>query len=461
MVRRIVIGIGLLLAALVSCTRADVLTVFIGTYSDGFYAYDFDQQAGTLVSEEPFAKAEMPNPSYLAFHGDCVYAVSEMPDTSASVWAWHFGGNGFRLLGSESTGLFPIHDGAPAGSGAPGSASGSSAGAASTPVSATSATSGCSSVSGSASGSSSGTGASPATGAGRSSALGLSGVGGRSSVFGSSSGSLSVGASLPVSGWTTGGSGAYRGEDPCYVSTNGALLAVANYTGGTLGVYRLREDGGVAPLDSLLISGTGGPDLSRQETPHVHCAVFTPDGKYLLFSEFSADEIGRLDVGPRSVRNYCRAATLPPDSGPRHLLFDPSGTHLYVIGELSGDITVFDYDAGALTYKQTVKADRLDARGAADIHFSPDGKFLYASLRLRGDGIAIFSVDPDSLLTYAGYQATGAHPRNFNITPNGKFVLVACRDTDSVEIYARYSATGLLTPTGRTISVPRPAFVGW
>ena len=375
---------GLLLAALVSCTRADVLTVFIGTYSDGFYAYDFDQQAGTLVSEEPFAKAEMPNPSYLAFHGDCVYAVSEMPDTSASVWAWHFGGNGFRLLSSESTGLFPVHDGAPAGSGAP-----------------------------------------------------------------------------PATGWTTGGSGAYRGEDPCYVSTNGALLAVANYTGGTLGVYRLREDGGVAPLDSLLISGTGGPDLSRQETPHVHCAVFTPDGKYLLFSEFSADEIGRLDVGARSVRNYCRAATLPPDSGPRHLLFDPSGTHLYVIGELSGDITVFDYDAGALTYKQTVKADRFDARGAADIHFSPDGKFLYASLRLRGDGIAVFSVDPDGLLTYAGYQATGAHPRNFNITPNGKFVLVACRDTDSVEIYARSSATGLLTPTGRTISVPRPAFVGW
>jgi 6-phosphogluconolactonase (cycloisomerase 2 family) len=253
----------------------------------------------------------------------------------------------------------------------------------------------------------------------------------------------------------------FRGEDPCYVSTDGTLLAVANYTGGTLATYSLRGDGGIAPLDSLLISGTGGPDLSRQDKPHVHCALFSPDGKHLFFSEFSADEIGRLDVVAGGVRGYCRAATLHPDYGPRHLLFDASGQHLYVIGELSGDITVFDYNEGALTEKQVIKADRMDARGAADIHFSPDGKFLYASLRLRGDGIAVFEVGPGGLLSYVGYTATGPHPRNFNITPNGKWVLVACRDNDSVEVYARDRATGMLAPTGRSLAVERPVFVGW
>ena len=349
----------LLLLTFMSCTRPDVLTMFVGTYSDGFYAYEFDQNAGALMEEEPIAKAEMPNPSYLAVNGNKVYAVSEMPDTTASVWAWRYGGNGFELINAQPTGL-------------------------------------------------------PS-----------------------------------------------KGEDPCYVSTDGVLLAVANYSGGTLGVYRLREDGAIAPLDSLLISGIGGPDLSRQDKPHVHCAVFTPDNKYLMFSEFSADEIGRMDVYAGGVRNYCRAATLHPDYGPRHLLFDGSGKHLYVIGELSGDVTVYDYAAGALAEKQVIKADRLDARGAADIHLSPDGKFLYASLRLRGDGISVFSVDADGLLTYVGYTATGPHPRNFNITPNGKFVLVACRDNDAIEIYARDAQTGLLTFTGRTISVTRPVFVGW
>ena len=349
----------LLALALVSCTGPDVLNLFVGTYSDGFYAYDFDQRTGQFVGDGPVAKAEMPNPSYLTAHGNKVYAVSEMPDARASVWAWRWGGNGFEFINSQPTGL-------------------------------------------------------------------------------------------PDSG-----------EDPCYVSTDGTFLAVANYSGGTLATYRLREDGSIAPLDSLLISGIGGPDLSRQEAPHVHCAIFSPEGEHLFFSEFSADEIGRLDVYAGGVRNYCRAATLHSDYGPRHLLFDASGQHLYVIGELSGDITVFDYVAGSLTEKQVIKADRMDARGAADIHFSPDGKFLYASLRLRGDGIVVFEVGPGGLLNYVGYTATGPHPRNFNITPNGRYVLVCCRDNDSVEVYARDASTGLLTFTGERLPVTRPVYVGW
>ena len=350
-----------LLVALVisSCSRPDVLTMFVGTYSDGFYAYEFDQNTGKLMDDGPIAKAEMPNPSYLAVNGNKVYAVSEMPDATASVYAWRWCGGGFEFLNAQPTGL-PEH-----------------------------------------------------------------------------------------------------GEDPCYVSTDGSLLAVANYSGGTLATFRLREDGSIASLDSLLVSGTGGPDMSRQESPHVHCAVFTPDGKHLMFSEFSADEIGRLDVYAGGVRGYCRAATLHSDYGPRHILFDESGRHMYVIGELSGDITVFDYNAGTLTEKQIIKADRMDARGAADIHLSPDGKFLYASLRLRDDGIVVYEVGPGGLLAYVGFQATGPHPRNFNITPNGRYVLVACRDNDSIEIYARDRKTGMLTDTGRRIPQTRPVFVGW
>ena len=367
-----------------SCARPDVLTLFVGTYSDGFYAYDFDQRAGEFVGEGPVAKAEMPNPSYLAVSGNKVYAVSEMPDTTASVWAWRWGGNGFELLNAQPTGVLSVEIPGQAGNDGKGVMPGSDR------------------------------------------------------------------ASVP-----------FRGEDPCYVATDGTLLAVANYSGGTLAAYRLRQDGGIAPLDSLLVSGTGGPDLSRQADPHVHCAVFSPDGKHLFFSEFSADEIGRLDVYAGGVRGYCRAASLHADYGPRHLLFDAAGEHLYVIGELSGDITVFDHAGGVLTEKQVIKADRMDARGAADIHISPDGKFLYASLRLRGDGIVVFEIGPGGLLNYVGYTATGPHPRNFNITPNGRFVLVCCRDNDSVEIYERDAATGLLTFTGRRLTLSRPVYVGW
>ena len=90
------------LGALCACENR--ATLFVGTYSDGFYAYDFDLDKGNVVPGEP-VKAPMPNPSFLAIDGNKVYAVSEMPDSTASVYAWRYGGNGFDLLGSQPTGL--------------------------------------------------------------------------------------------------------------------------------------------------------------------------------------------------------------------------------------------------------------------------------------------------------------------------------------------------------------------
>ncbi len=344
--RKLLITIGVLLAA--ACTQ-ESHTLFVGTYSDGFYALDFE-------TGEVIAKAPMPNPSFLAIQDCRIYAVSEMPDESAAVYAWRWGGIGFELLNSQPTGV------------------------------------------------------------------------------------------------------PQRGEDPCHVVTDGHRLAVSNYSGGTLAVYTLKKDGSIGPMDSLIVSRTGGPDLSRQDQPHVHCAAFTPDGNHLLFSEFSADAIGQVTLVPGGVQDLRTAAMVHNDFGPRHLLFDKSGKHLYVIGELSGIISVFDYENGRLTMKQSVKADQVDARGAADIHFSPDGRFLYASLRLRNDGIAIFLVDPRTgTLTPAGYQLTGPHPRNFAITEN--LAIVACRDSDQIEIYQRDRNTGLLKDSGRRIPAPKPVFV--
>ena len=145
----------------------------------------------------------------------------------------------------------------------------------------------------------------------------------------------------------------------------------------------------------------------------------------------------------------------------------------------------FTYDGDSLSLMQTIQADTLDARGSADIHLSPDGRFLYASNRLKGDGLAIFRVNPedgtlskagyqptnrlkgdglaifrvnpeDGTLSKAGYQPTGIHPRNFVLTPNGQYLLVACRDIDEIQIFARDASTGLLTDTGRRIKTTQP-----
>lgn len=245
------------------------------------------------------------------------------------------------------------------------------------------------------------------------------------------------------------------GGHPCYVSTNGRIALTANYTGGSMSVFRLDKNGGLAGTvaHQILHGMTGGPDSARQEAPHMHCALFSPDGEYVLATDFSSDRVISYKIENDTLREYS-AIALEPDYGPRHIAFR-GGHTAYVIGELSGTITVMDYDAGVLTARQVVECDPLHARGSADIRLSPDGRFLYASNRLQGDGVALFSVAEDGTLSRIGYTLTGIHPRNIRLTPNGKFLLVACRDSDCVEVYRIDPRTGLLAETGCTIPLAK------
>ncbi|WP_373843666.1 lactonase family protein [Bacteroides heparinolyticus] len=252
------------------------------------------------------------------------------------------------------------------------------------------------------------------------------------------------------------------GGDPCYVATNGSKVVTANYSGGNMSVFSLRKDGTATPIDTLFEGTATGPDTIRQNTPHIHCAVFSPDGKYIFATDFSSDRILRFVLHPNAATPHPSMETtdIEADSGPRHLTFSPDGKYAYLITELSGKIIAFSYDDGRLNQIQTITADTLAARGSADIHLSPDGKYLYASNRLKGDGIAIFSVNPQNgNLAKVGYQQTGIHPRNFNITPNGKFLLVACRDSNIIQVFQRDEHTGLLSDIHRDIILDKPVCI--
>lgn len=243
------------------------------------------------------------------------------------------------------------------------------------------------------------------------------------------------------------------GKDPCYISTNGKVVMTANYSSGNVTEFPIGEDGRLLPHDFLYDTGMGGPDSVRQNLPHAHCALFNAAGTELYVSEFSADVVTKYDVATRQGKRI----QLPSDFGPRHIILNADESKAYVLGELSGNVAVIDTESDSVI--QTVCADSVHARGCADIHLSPDGKYLYASVRLQNDGIAIFKVDSDGTLTNAGYQPTGIHPRNFNITPNGKFLLVACRDSGCIQIFRRDAKTGHLTDTGRTIIIDKPVCI--
>ena len=252
-----------------------------------------------------------------------------------------------------------------------------------------------------------------------------------------------------------------NGGAPCYInlSPDEDCVITANYMGGSISVLPLDASGRLSENVSTFAFTGEGENKIRQGQPHLHCVEFTPDGKFLLANDLGTDKIHVFPLTPQGKLDEMGTfdVELEPGSGPRHLCFSKDGRFAYLINEISGKVTTLIYNEGTLQPIHYIEADTVNAQGSADIHLSPDGKFLYASNRLKADGIAIFSVNQETgMLTKAGYQLTGIHPRNFIITPDGRFLLVACRDSNLVQIFRRDEKTGLLVDTGKTIKTSKP-----
>lgn len=250
------------------------------------------------------------------------------------------------------------------------------------------------------------------------------------------------------------------GRGTCHVTWLGSEVVASNYSSGSMTVFPLCDDGNLEQ-GKLIQFLESGPDTVRQATSHIHSSQLSPDGKHLFVIDLGGDYIYSYPVSGGRVSGYePQKIKVEPGQGPRHFTFSADGRYLYLLTELGGYILVYEICGDELVPVQKIEADPLHARGSADIHFSPDGRFLYASNRLRGDGLAIFSQNPHTgKLAHAGYQQTKIHPRNFAITPNGRYVLVACRDSNCIQVFERDTATGLLTDIFKDIIIPHPVCV--
>lgn len=259
-----------------------------------------------------------------------------------------------------------------------------------------------------------------------------------------------------------------RGENPVYVSlpTEEQHVAVANYTSGSAAVLRLSSTGAFTDTASSMRFFGTGPNTNRQEKSHIHGAFFSPDNRFLLLPDLGADRIWVLQYRPNEipalVHDSAQDITNVPGSGPRHLVFHPKGNWLYVVEELSGTVAVFSFVNGQATPVQRVFAysKQQEVYNSGDIHFSPDGKFLYVSNRWdKENTLAIFAVDSQTgHAALVGHQSTlGEHPRNFAISPSGKFLLVANMHSNEIVVFERNLETGLLRDTGKRYAVANPS----
>jgi 6-phosphogluconolactonase len=260
------------------------------------------------------------------------------------------------------------------------------------------------------------------------------------------------------------------GVHPCYVAVNktGKWAAVANYTGGNFSTLPIMANGMLGVPTTIQHTGSS-VNKERQEKPHVHSTVFSPDDKYIFVPDLGIDKVMIYSFNPGSGKPEPAAvpfAATMPGSGPRHFTFHPNGKLAYLVEEMGGAVSAYKYKNGKLTLVQNIStypADFTGKKWSADIHVSPDGKFLYASNRMPANNIAIFSLDPKSgKLKALGYEPTqGDVPRNFTIDPTGNFLLVANQETDNIVIFKRNKETGMLTDTGKRIQVGNPVCLKW
>lgn len=247
------------------------------------------------------------------------------------------------------------------------------------------------------------------------------------------------------------------GEHSCHVTILKNQAVVSDYTSGTLSLFDLDGEGVPVGEPQLIRFDGSGPNPERQAAPHIHSSWTAPDGKSLVVADLGCDRIYRY-----SVKDGCldagsqEAFALPAGCGPRHCAFSDDGTMLYVATELSDEVLTYSYPEMELMARMLVN-DALPG-GGSHIALTPDGKFLYVSSRLKNDGIAIFRVLENGLLEKTGYQVTGAHPRHFAISEDGKELVGAARDGNSLEVFDIDGSTGNLIKK-QEYKADRPVFV--
>lgn len=256
-----------------------------------------------------------------------------------------------------------------------------------------------------------------------------------------------------------------QGDHPCYISVDKKkkFVFVGNYSGGNLLSIPLNADGSFGSNAQNIKHEGGSVNKERQDKSHVHSVVLSPDNRYLLVPDLGADKVFQYNVDVTKPQALTPAASpytaVKPGAGPRHITFHPNGKYAYLALELVAEVAAYDFKNGKLEEKQII-ALNPDFKGdmtAADIHVSPDGKFLYASNRGDANELSIYSIDKEGKLTAVGRQSVlGKTPRNFAIDPTGNFVLAANQNSNDVVIFKRDSKTGLLTPTGKKIELYKP-----
>jgi len=260
---------------------------------------------------------------------------------------------------------------------------------------------------------------------------------------------------------------ASSGANPAFIALDGNATHVlaANYTGGSISVFAIRSDGGIGDRTAFVQHSGHSVNPDRQQEPHPHAIYVDPTDRYVLVPDLGQDKVFvyRYDNKSGSLSaNVPPFGAVAPGAGPRHLAFHPNGRWVYVVDEMGGTVTQFNWDSNTGTLSQpnatrTTPDDFNGVNTSGEVRISADGKFLYATNR-GPDDLAVFSIDPATGgLTFLQRVPTqGKMPRFFTFDPTGHWLIVCNHDSDNAVVFKVDPDTGRLTQNGEPIKVPNP-----
>ncbi|MFH5803028.1 lactonase family protein [Alienimonas sp. DA493] len=255
--------------------------------------------------------------------------------------------------------------------------------------------------------------------------------------------------------------GAKAGACHVSVSPDGEAVFAANYGGGSVASYPVREDGSLGEPATLAQHEGSSVNPRRQEAPHAHCVTPAPGGGFVLCADLGLDQILVYQVDPQTAALTQHSVTdTPPGGGPRHVAFTPDGRFAYCCLEMGNAVVAlaWDGDAGTLTPLQTLPTLPEDFDGnssTAEVRVHPNGKFVYVTNRGH-DSAAVYAIGEDGQLTLVEIEPLAVDtPRGMNLTPDGRFLLACGQASDDLVSFRVNLETGALAPTGSRVNVPK------
>lgn len=252
-----------------------------------------------------------------------------------------------------------------------------------------------------------------------------------------------------------------EGSLPCHINFLNSHLFISCYGSGNLLNYPVGDNGEILAFKSNFKHTGSSVTIERQESPHAHQIVIHPNRKYLFVPDLGIDKIKGYTFENDILKpENSMDISITSGNGPRHMVFNSEGDIGYVMNELTGKVSIIKQHNGKFEVLSAVPAlpgTYKDVPSGSAIRLHPNGKYLYAANRTI-DIITIFHVEGNHL-NLLNYQYTqGKTIREFNISPNGEWLIACLQDSNEVISY-NIQPNGLLEERSRTDAVASPVCV--